>query len=377
MSEKGDERTSPSMNQYAFRVRFDPLPSPSSPPMVADDEVDKRTDYHDHGSLYLIITNISKKANIKALIAAAAAHRFTPVLVGEPNITELDCCLVKPGNNNNNANNKTTNNVLRSTTATTTAITVSTSVPTVISPSPDVVFETTSVVDRGAFDRGAMKVGPDHTCITAGLTTVHSYDTSESIPDVLINESIPDNTCVSIPEIKETIPDTCECIRVLRCATMDLLVAYLSARDVPLVGIEIMDCARSIMADDAFPVNTTLPTANGASKSGSSATFPTALPAANATGKIGSSTTADTDSYTSESNLEEFSNSQSSNPQSNHAPLPPSPRIAFMPGNEGTGLSTAHKTMCKGQFVYIPHYGAGDVNEPTPLSLLFLTLLGI
>ena len=68
-----------------FRLRF--LPLVTSNNSVDDD---------DNGHRYLIITNISKKPNIKALICSAAAHSFIPLLVAEPNISETDCSLTKP-----------------------------------------------------------------------------------------------------------------------------------------------------------------------------------------------------------------------------------------------------------------------------------------
>ena len=275
MTEQGVEYVFPSTNHYAFRVRFYPLPSPMP------DELGERRDHH----CYLIITNISKKANIKALIAAAAAHRFTPVLVGEPNITELDCCIIKPANRSVNA--------LRSKT---TAV-----------PMPDVSLETK--IALGETDPSCSDNSTHNS--TAGLATL-------------------------------TVQPACEYIPVLRCDTMDVLVQYLAAVAVPLVGIEIMDSARSILADDAFPTTstTTLPTTN-ASTSGS-----------RYDSVLGSQSSPQSDSSAR-------SDSQS-NAQSNH-------RIAFIPGNEGTGLSAAHKVMCNGQFVYIPHYGAGD--SPCPGNL--------
>ena len=281
MTEQGVEYVFPSTNHYAFRVRFYPLPSPMP------DELGERSDHHH----YLIITNISKKANIKALIAAAAAHRFTPVLVGEPNIKELDCCIIKPANRSINA--------LRS--------------KTTMVPIPDVSLETKIAV--GGLDPLCSDNSTHNS--TAGLATL-------------------------------TVQPACEYIPVLRCDTMDVLVRYLAAVAVPLVGIEIMDSARSILADDAFPTTfpttstTTLPTANASTSDSRYDSVP------------GSQSSAQSDSIAR-------SDSQS-NAQSNH-------RIAYIPGNEGTGLSAAHKAMCNGQFVYIPHYGAGDSPCPENLCL--------
>mmetsp|Transcript_35107 Transcript_35107/g.35744 ORF Transcript_35107/g.35744 Transcript_35107/m.35744 type:complete len:161 (+) Transcript_35107:310-792(+) len=52
--------------------------------------------------------------------------------------------------------------------------------------------------------------------------------------------------------------------------------------------------------------------------------------------------------------------------------FPFSSSIAFMPGNEGTGLSNKQKEFCD-QFVYIPQYGSGtaslNVNVATAIVL--------
>ena len=237
------------------------------------------------GPGYLIITNISKKANIKALIAAAAAHRFVPVLVGEPNITEQDCCLLKPANKSTMHNTKTANNA-------------SISVSSLMSlPDDDVMLATKSAVEEGA-------------------DSSHQ-EPSRAITEVASVHALEDKSHHQTTE--------CEYISVLRCDTTDQLMQYLAERGVPLVGIEIMDNARSILADDAFPI-----------------TFP-----------------ATSNTTYGDGTLMPESIAQST------------PRIAFMPGNEGTGLSTVHKALCNGQFVYIPHYGAGDCPPPSSWHLTY------
>lgn len=71
-----------------FRIRFLPLTTSNN---YNNDNNDGT-----NGHRYLIITNISKKPNIKALICTAAAHDFIPLLIAEPNITESDCSMAKP-----------------------------------------------------------------------------------------------------------------------------------------------------------------------------------------------------------------------------------------------------------------------------------------
>ena len=43
-----------------------------------------------------MICNISKAANVKALIVAAAAHGFVPLLVASDHLSESDCMMLKP-----------------------------------------------------------------------------------------------------------------------------------------------------------------------------------------------------------------------------------------------------------------------------------------
>ena len=310
MTEEQHESTFPTMNQYAFRGRFYPLPTS---PAINEERFDEGVeDATNQGVGYLIITNISKKANIKALIATAAAHRFIPVLVGEPNITEHDCCLVKPGNNK----------------STTTA--------------------NKSVINRTAINTTTANNTTTATSIAQSTTTTTPDEIILETNSAVEGDDIPANEHDNIPSSEPIITD-CEYISVLRCDTMHQLVQYLTKRGVPLVGIEIMDNARSILADNAFP--TTSP-----------ATSPTAFPAVSTSISNSDGITAANDGNLAPESkwTEQLNPSSQSNPSQSNRPHHHRSMIAFMPGNEGTGLSTGHKAMCNGQFVYIPHYGAGE-----------------
>ena len=135
---------------------------------------DINIDGDDAAYRYLIITNISKKPNIKALICSAAAHNFVPLLVAEPNITESDCSLTKPS---------------RSTSITT--------------------------------------------------TTSTRY---QVVDDLITEEGDEEDDFVASRRF----------IDVFRCENMEELVQFLASRLVTIVGIEIMDSAESIMADNAL-----------------------------------------------------------------------------------------------------------------------------
>jgi tRNA G18 (ribose-2'-O)-methylase SpoU len=131
---------------------------------------------------YLVICNISKAANIKALIAAAAAHRFVPILVASDHLSEAECMMLKPSRAGG--------------------------IPA------DGHEDAKEGEGKGKHDRSGCK----------------STSTSTSSSGTQVMEDV----------------------EVYRVATMDALVAFLTTHAVPLVGIEILDDAKSVSADDAF-----------------------------------------------------------------------------------------------------------------------------
>jgi tRNA(Leu) C34 or U34 (ribose-2'-O)-methylase TrmL len=131
-----------------------------------------------------VICNISKAANIKALIAAAAAHRFVPILVASDHLSEAECMMLKPSRAGG--------------------------IPA------DGHEDAKEGEGKGKHDRSGCK------------STSTSTSTSSSGTQVM------------------------EDVEVYRVATMDALVAFLTTHAVPLVGIEILDDAKSVSADDAF-----------------------------------------------------------------------------------------------------------------------------
>jgi len=138
---------------------------------------------------YLVICNISKAANIKALIAAAAAHRFVPILVASDHLSEAECMMLKPSRAGG--------------------------IPA------DGHEDAKEGEGEGKHDRSG--------CNSSGTSTSTSTSTTSS----------------SSAQVMEDV-------EVYRVATMDALVAFLTTHAVPLVGIEILDDAKSVSADDAF-----------------------------------------------------------------------------------------------------------------------------
>jgi tRNA G18 (ribose-2'-O)-methylase SpoU len=134
---------------------------------------------------YLVICNISKAANIKALIAAAAAHRFVPILVASDHLSEAECMMLKPSRAGG--------------------------IPA------DGHEDAKKDEGKGKHDRSG--------CNSSGTST---SSTNSSGTQVM------------------------EDVEVYRVATMNALVAFLTTHAVPLVGIEILDDAKSVSADDAF-----------------------------------------------------------------------------------------------------------------------------
>jgi len=134
---------------------------------------------------YLVICNISKAANIKALIAAAAAHRFVPILVASDHLSEAECSMLKPS-------------------------------------------RAGGIPADGHEDAKEGEVEGKHDRSGCKSSSSSTSSTSSSSAQVM------------------------EDVEVYRVATMDALVAFLTTHAVPLVGIEILDDAKSVSADDAF-----------------------------------------------------------------------------------------------------------------------------
>ena len=140
--------------------------------------------------------------------------------------------------------------------------------------------------------------------------------------------------CYKLLQVDEILSQEVRSEDCMSFETLREAQTWLAARSIPLVGVEIMDGALSLL-DDPF---STICIKNN----NKSTEFSSSSGCSSADGDTGGSDNFKINSGTRTVGL--------------------AISIALMPGNEGTGLSQTAKDACTGGFVYIPQYGSGTAS---------------